>query len=152
MGNASTATRVVTYNVQRWKRLDAIVETLAQTSPDVLCLHEVCATTAPDALDRVADACGMANAHFFGHVREGRYGNAILTRRPSTLEAEWRLAGGSTIGGVAMSGTHRIVRGALVVALDSGVHVACTHLDHISEDERRTQARGSASPGCRGRG
>ena len=86
MGNTfrKPTMRVVSYNVKRWSNLDAVVETLAKLEPNVLCLNECCAVSSPDALERVAEACGLTHTHFFGHVNSGRYGNAILTREPST--------------------------------------------------------------------
>ena len=95
---ATKALRVVSYNVQRWGRLDTIIDTLARLRPDVLCLQECCQKRGPGALQKVADACGLKQVHFFGHTMDESYGNAILTRAPSSLVMEIFLAGGSIIG------------------------------------------------------
>ena len=132
---ATKALRVVSYNVQRWTRLDAVIDTLARLRPDVLCLQECCQKRGPGALQKVADACGLKQVHFFGHTMDESYGNAILTRAPSSLVMEIFLAGGSIIG------DHHIQRGALFVEMGT-IRVCCTHLDHISENERAIQAGG----------
>ena len=95
---ATKALRVVSYNVQRWGKLDAVIDTLSRLRPDVLCLQECCQTRGPGALQKVADACGLKQIHFFGHTMDESYGNAILTRVPSSLVMEIFLAGGSIIG------------------------------------------------------
>ena len=95
---ATKALRVVSYNVQRWGRLDTIIDTLSRLRPDVLCLQECCQMRGPGALQKVADACGLKQVHFFGHTMDESYGNAILTRAPSSLVMEIFLAGGSIIG------------------------------------------------------
>ena len=77
---ATKALRVVSYNVQRWGRLDTIIDTLARLRPDVLCLQECCQKRGAGALQKVADACGLKQVHFFGHTMDESYGNAILTR------------------------------------------------------------------------
>ena len=82
---ATRALRVVSYNVQRWTRLDAVIDTLARLRPDVLCLQECCQKRGPGALQKVADACGLKQVHFFGHTMDESYGNAILTRAPSSV-------------------------------------------------------------------
>ena len=82
---ATKALRVVSYNVQRWGRLDTIIDTLSRLRPDVLCLQECCQTRGPGALQKVADACGLKQVHFFGHTMDESYGNAILTRAPSSV-------------------------------------------------------------------
>ena len=95
---ATKALRVVSYNVQRWGRLDTIIDTLSRLRPDVLCLQECCQRRGPGALQKVADACGLQQVHFFGHTMDESYGNAILTRAPSSVVMEIFLAGGSIIG------------------------------------------------------
>ena len=132
---ATKALRVVSYNVQRWGRLDAVIDALSRLRPDVLCLQECCQRRGPGALQKVADACGLKQVHFFGHMMDESYGNAILTRAPSSLVMEIFLAGGSIIG------DHHIQRGALFVEMGA-IRVCCTHLDHISENERAIQAGG----------
>ena len=82
---ATKALRVVSYNVQRWGRLDTIIDTLSRLRPDVLCLQECCQRRGPGALQKVADACGLKQVHFFGHTMDESYGNAILTRAPSSV-------------------------------------------------------------------
>ena len=82
---ATKALRVVSYNVQRWGRLDTIIDMLSRLRPDVLCLQECCQKRGPGALQKVADACGLKQVHFFGHTMDESYGNAILTRAPSSV-------------------------------------------------------------------
>ena len=82
---ATRALRVVSYNVQRWGRLDAVIDALSRLRPDVLCLQECCQRRGPGALQKVADACGLKQVHFFGHTMDESYGNAILTRAPSSV-------------------------------------------------------------------
>ena len=82
---ATKALRVVSHNVQRWGRLDTIIDTLARLRPDVLCLQECCQKRGAGALQKVADACGLKQVHFFGHTMDESYGNAILTRAPSSV-------------------------------------------------------------------
>lgn len=135
MAAAKQALRVVSYNVQRWANVEALIHTLTRLRPDILCLQECCQKRSPEALQKVADACGLESVHFFGHTLDGRYGNAILTKSTSTFVQEMFLAGGSVIRG------HHIQRGALLVEVGS-LRVCCTHLDHISEDERCIQAGG----------
>ena len=65
--------------------LDAVIDTLSRLRPDVLCLQECCQKRGPGALQKVADACGLKQVHFFGHTMDESYGNAILTRAPSSV-------------------------------------------------------------------
>ena len=159
---ATKALRVVSYNVQRWGRFDAVIDTLSRLRPDVLCLQECCQKRGPGALQKVADACGLKQVHFFGHTMDESYGNAILDagaelaghgdlpqgrfyhRRPP------HPAGRGVIQSITPArrrrdvvmwcrGPHR--RGALFVEMGT-IRVCCTHLDHISENERAIQAGG----------
>ena len=142
--------RAVHWNVRRFCRADGktssvddALMTLRALGPlDVLSLNEVDALQAPEALSVLASALGL-HAAFYGHARDGQYGNALLTSSPLERRREVRLDGGSVVN---FNGTdHRIVRGLLTgeIALRGGggtLRVATTHLDHISEAERSTQA------------
>jgi endonuclease/exonuclease/phosphatase family metal-dependent hydrolase len=123
MAAAKQALRVVSYNVQRWSNVDALIHMLTRLRPDILCLQECCQKRGPEALQKVADACGLESVHFFGHTLDGLYGNAILTKSTSTFVQEMFLGGGSVIRG------HHVQRGALLVEVGS-LRVCCTHLDH----------------------
>ena len=142
--------RAVHWNVRRFCRADGktssvddALMTLRALGPlDVLSLNEVDALQAPEALSVLASALGL-HAAFYGHARDGQYGNALLTSSPLERRREVRLDGGSVVN---FNGTdHRIVRGLLTgeIVLRGGggtLRVASTHLDHISEAERSTQA------------
>ena len=136
----------------------AVVDSLAALRPDVVCLNEV-DLTHPGCLLELALGLGLAAArnksltiptpelphdapvagddnygfHFFGHVKNGKYGNAILWNRKRLAQvgeaSEYQLPGGSEI--VVKAGTkllngdvvaeeerrHRIVRGLLGLEL-----------------------------------
>lgn len=139
--------RVMTYNVQRWHALDAITATIADAKASVVVLNECCEKTAhgPGALEAARVASGLGRSHFFGHARGGAYGNAILAPSSSREIARLDLAGGTTVA-TRDGGPHRIARGAVVVELPDvatptgPLVVVGTHLDHVSERERRVQA------------
>ena len=108
--------RAVHWNVRRFCRADGktssvddALMTLRALGPlDVLSLNEVDALQAPEALSVLASALGL-HAAFYGHARDGQYGNALLTSSPLERRREVRLDGGSVVN---FNGTdHRIVRG-----------------------------------------
>ena len=127
------------------------------TKPDAL-------NTFSEKLGALAGLTCPYEVSFFGHVK-GVYGNAILVN-PSVASIvrtqTHELPGGTKIqmkpGAKKISGEimekptiHRIVRGLVQVELDlniefegerymqKNVTVACTHLDHMKEEERRIQ-------------
>ncbi|EKX52580.1 hypothetical protein GUITHDRAFT_101746 [Guillardia theta CCMP2712] len=136
--------------------------------PNFVCLNEVDVKLQPGGLEKIASSLGPKfTIAFFGHVRD-RYGNAIISNLPvlSTKTFQHHIRGGSTIklepgtkkfnGEIAKEGdVHRIARGMLVVetslptsALQAGqnqenlgtsLRIACTHLDHISSEQRKVQ-------------
>jgi len=156
--------RVVSYNVRRFTAMDgspsfvAIAAAIAALRPSIVCLNEVDMHKAPEALAQVAaqmsqDGAAPATVEFFGHVR-GRYGNAIISSWPVLSKQHIHLDGGTEVafaagtlklnGEVAQEGElHRIARGLLVVELQTpagdSLYVGCTHLDHISMQQREVQ-------------
>lgn len=129
--------RLVHYNVKRFSQYEAVAATIEELKPDVVTLNEVDMAKLPaGGLGPLASRLGLSRAHFFGHVR-GTYGNAILCDG-GTVAAKVHLAGGSFVEHQGKQ--HHVVRGLLVVSgLPCGA-VACTHLDHVAEAERATQA------------
>eukprot|EP00756_Hemistasia_phaeocysticola_P043743 Hpha_TRINITY_DN17317_c0_g1::TRINITY_DN17317_c0_g1_i1::g.137943::m.137943 len=150
MPSAPRSLRVVVFNVRRFtgiggaSTVDAVAAALAKLSPDIVGLNEVDLKKRPEALTTVADRLGL-HFRFFGHV-QGFYGNAILSRYPFLSDGGNTLNGGSVL--THKGREHRIVRGLLTcdVEVPCGeeslrLTVACTHLDHISQAERRAQLR-----------
>ena len=180
--------RLVQYNVHRFvsptsaeSTLAPIAAALAALRPDVLTLNEVAvdgeeldansaasatargATTAmPACLATLGAALGLPHAAFFGHARNGRYGNAMLSRYPLRVAANVHLDGGSELifvdQATGATRRHRVARGMLVADIDvselalspqaagggrpSPAHwlrLATTHLDHIDVAQRATQ-------------
>lgn len=117
----------------------------------------------------LTEATGCAYSfEIFGHVA-GRYGNAVLSRFPIVGRCDVDLKGGTEVkipagrrkpnGEIAQEGdTHRIARGMLMVDVQvpppsawdrpfawetprpfTQLRVACTHLDHMSIEQRRVQ-------------
>ena len=145
--------RVCTYNVRRFShgkdKLDMVDACIARLKPlmpiSLLALNEVDASLRPHALAKLSDALGLAHVEFFGHVKrptgEG-YGNALLSMAPLTQRVDTLLDGGSVVK--FNDKEHRIGRGLLTVHTHIGevpVRVGVTHLDHMVEQERVTQAR-----------
>jgi endonuclease/exonuclease/phosphatase family metal-dependent hydrolase len=149
--------RLVTYNVRRFTAEDGtstvaeVAAALRALGPSFVCLNEVDLDKRPGALETVARELGGFHIEFFGHVKgkDGfdKYGNALLSRYPAVRSERTHLDGGfeSQHNGQP----YRIHRGLLAVdfavplpAASGGtlpLTVAATHLDHISEPERRTQ-------------
>ena len=123
--------------------VDACVERLKPLMPiSILALNEVDVSLRPHALARLSDALGLSHSEFFGHVRNGEYGNALLSAAPITHREEHVLDGGSVVR--FGDRTHQIVRGMLTVRTTLGgvpVGVGVTHLDHMAEAERIVQSR-----------
>lgn len=139
--------RVVTYNTHRLLGKDGsdstskIVADLAALEPSIVCLNEVDLRKQPGVLERIEQELGMKST-FFGHVGNGMYENALLSRFPVKKGSinEVMLDGGTEVD--YKGGTYRIQRGMLVAEVEIGgrsIGVACTHLDHIKEQERTIQ-------------
>jgi endonuclease/exonuclease/phosphatase family metal-dependent hydrolase len=153
--------RVLTYNVHRWLGTDRrtsperIAAVIGDCDPDVVALQEV--RTSPgrggtDQLALVARELGM-HFHFHYSLRFGtqRFGNAVLTRRPSRLVKAGRLPGWP--GGPPLE-----PRCAVWVAIETRageLQVVATHLGLLGP-ERLAQARALLGPdwlgheACRG--
>eukprot|EP00514_Thraustochytrium_sp_LLF1b_P007915 CAMPEP_0184537230 /NCGR_PEP_ID=MMETSP0198_2-20121128/16914_1 /TAXON_ID=1112570 /ORGANISM="Thraustochytrium sp., Strain LLF1b" /LENGTH=297 /DNA_ID=CAMNT_0026930529 /DNA_START=1828 /DNA_END=2721 /DNA_ORIENTATION=+ len=129
--------------------LDAVCQELQELKPCVVCLNEVDLDLSPDAKRRVGEALGVSENHvvFFGHAKGGKYGNLIASRYPVASQEQVHLAGGTELIYPPGSGKrHRIVRGLLVCQISPpattslpSFSIAATHLDHISEQQRRIQ-------------
>ena len=154
---AGSRLRLVTYNVRRFTAEDGsstvaeVAASLRALGPSFVCLNEVDLDKRPGALEAVARELGGFHIEFFGHVKGkagfDKYGNALLSRYPPVGAERTHLDGGfqSEHNGKP----YRIHRGLLAVdfavplsAADGStlpLTVAATHLDHISETERRTQ-------------
>uniref|UniRef100_A0A7S3JVU7 Endonuclease/exonuclease/phosphatase domain-containing protein n=1 Tax=Aureoumbra lagunensis TaxID=44058 RepID=A0A7S3JVU7_9STRA len=130
--------RLVHYNVKRLEQLDKVVATLEALKPDAVTLNEVDIGSPENGLSTLAQKLKLESIHFYGHARNGSYGNAILCRQGVTV-LEKQLNGGTRV--TLPSGIiHHIVRGLLVVqCTESNIFLAVTHLDHISESERLIQ-------------
>ena len=93
-------------------------------------------------LDNLADM-GLRHQSFFGHVRGGNYGNALLSIHPLTDVVHTHLDGGTVVR--TRSGEeHRIARGMLsasVSVLGVSTRVCVTHLDHMAGAQRTIQMR-----------
>ena len=151
--------RVIQYNIHRFLGSDGaatlqnITSALKPLSPDILTLNEMDITTSPTAFETLSKSLGLPHVEFYGHVKE-RYGNAILSKYPLKRIESTPLPGGTELvfpegtkklnGDVSKANEkHRIVRGFLVVELEypgvGNILVGCTHLDHISIQERKIQ-------------
>lgn len=168
LGPGALRLRFVQYNVRRLasdsgEPLAGMVgSTLRRLQPTVVCLNEVDLRKSPEGLEEIAAAIGAEHIHFFGHVR-GTYGNALISRLPILETRDVHLEGGTQLEWPKDSGQmHRIGRGMLSATLElpvavaaegacprqeqaldrpptRGVTVFCTHLDHISEEQRVLQ-------------
>jgi endonuclease/exonuclease/phosphatase family metal-dependent hydrolase len=118
--------RVVTLNIWNlsgdWRaRRGAIVALLRQCEPDVVCLQEVVANDRGNQAEWLADQLGGLSVAFAGSppaAATGRFGNAVLSRRPieATAHVELpyvpddqevpRLAVHARTGGVDVFSTH----------------------------------------------
>lgn len=139
--------RVMTYNVHAcigtdWKLSpERIARVIASCEPDIVALQELDAgrerTGGVDQAQSIARILKM-EYHYFPSInlKEGRYGNAILSRFPMKLVRA---------GALPVSDRHpsREPRGALWATLDVNgrqVNVVNTHLG-LRADERREQVR-----------
>ena len=158
---SSSNLRLVTYNVHRFdmhgqntvQKIKSHLSSLRPV-PHIIALNEVNVVEKPKALDMIAEELNM-KYEFFGHVGEGRYGNALFTSLPIKQKKEIHLRGGTEVqfpagtkklnGDIAKAGEkHRIARGMLVVDMENGTrNLRCgvTHLDHMSMKERQVQSK-----------
>jgi endonuclease/exonuclease/phosphatase family metal-dependent hydrolase len=144
--------RVVTYNVRRFSfgrdKVDTVEAAIARLKPlmpiSLLALNEVDVALRPHALGRLADELGLQHSNFFGHVGNGKYGNAILSSSPLLPPVEHQHLDGGTVVKTPDGTEHTIVRGLLYVHTTLGgvpVSVGVTHLDHMDEAQRVTQVQ-----------
>jgi len=132
--------RLMTYNVHQGfdargiPSLDALTETIARESPDVLVLQEVVRgwviDEQHDVLSVLAERLGMQYV-WQGNIGD-LYGNAILSRMPMTDVRRASYAKEPAV-------RHQ-QRGALMARI-SGVLVIVTHLDEHADDVRQRQVR-----------
>jgi endonuclease/exonuclease/phosphatase family metal-dependent hydrolase len=135
--------RLMTYNTHQGfnagqiPSLDTLVDVISRESPDVLCLQEVARgwmiDEEHDELSYLAERLGMRYAWF--PAMGDLYGDAILSRFDMTDRTVIRYAP------PGFASKHQ-PRGAIAVKV-SGVTVACTHLDDVSDatHERQDQVR-----------
>lgn len=138
--------RVVQWNVRRFSdacgvsQVAAVAERLVRLNPSFVALNEVDLSLRPNALEELSEALGMHYA-FFGHAREGAYGNALLARTPIDATHRVELDGGTVV--THRGNPHRINRGLLSCETrwhGRPLRVAVTHLDHMCESQRALQA------------
>lgn len=150
--------RVVQYNVRRLlsdagrSTFPLVADSLRALQPALVTLNEVDIGASPECVAELAAALNLRHHRFFGHARQGRYGNAILSAFPLETCRLVHLDGGTVVKFAAHDGTEvtkRIGRGAILADLivsgtmagggTQELSVVCTHLDHMEEDERMTQ-------------
>ena len=141
---ASTALRVVTYNVQWGAHIDRAITVLGTRAPlpgaDIVALQEM----DPDAVRRIAAALGMGYVYYPAglHPKTGKeFGNAILTRWPIVADEKLMLP---HLGRTRKS--RRIVTAATILIGSREVRVYSAHLGTQSDigpggGKRRDQAR-----------
>lgn len=157
--------KICTFNVRRFVSNDSlsisqdIVEKFKSLNeiPDILCLNEVIMSKEEQSIDYIAKELGHLTPskkpfiiNFFGHVRNV-FGNAILLNSENFSligRSNFHLNGGSVITVNKTKNqkkTHKILRGMTCVEVEHNLgfkfKIACTHLDHIQEKERRIQLR-----------
>jgi endonuclease/exonuclease/phosphatase family metal-dependent hydrolase len=145
--------RIVTYNVHRCLGVDGmlspkrIASVIASREPDIVALQEVdvgrARTGGIDQAHAIAHELDM-QMHFHSvlQVMEEKYGDAILTTRPSQLVRSGMLPGRSRLRKLEP-------RGALWVSVDfdgTTLHVINTHLG-LTRHERRVQVDALLGPG-----
>ena len=143
---------------QHPRALFGIITHMFMNTHFVAFVFSLCAQVTDTGFAQLSASLPEYDAAFFGHVRGGKYGNAVLSLHPIVSRQEVHLRGGSVVtlpagakkflGGVvgAHGSRHRITRGMLVCEIDIGmgggderVTVAATHLDHMSRAERLVQ-------------
>ena len=145
---SSDALRIVQWNVRRCidpasgrSSSARVLSCVERLRPSLLSLNELDLTKAPTLLDDLS-ALGYSQQSFFGHVRDGTYGNALVSTLPLTDAKHTHLDGGTVVN-KPNNEKHRIARGMLSasVAVGAGVRarVAVTHLDHMCPVQRRVQ-------------
>jgi len=127
----SRSLRVVQYNVHRFTDFEGVARSLEALRPNIVALNEV-----DEDPGRLADRLGL-RSYFFGHARNGSYGNAVLCRE-GIVTTERKLDGGAVL--VFEGKEHQIIRGLVAVRVGD-LLVAVTHLDHVDEKHRATQAQ-----------
>lgn len=168
-GGSQEMLRMVTYNIKGFgsgffpgkkdpaevaRAYSKVLADLQRLRPQVICLNEVVRFTLTDgqgkergdSLDMLAEDLGDMQAHF-QHATPGfeKFGNAVLVSPELAFvgRASVHLDGGSVVS-AGEGRTKKIVRCALAVRLrdSAGAELAVlsTHLDHISEAERMSQA------------
>ena len=149
LAHSGDTARLVHWNVRRC--LDPasgkgssgrVLACVQRLRPTVLSLNELDVTKSGTLLAELA-AHGLRYQSFFGHVRDGTYGNALLSTEPllEGSEAHTHLDGGSVVR-TKSGDSHRIARGMLsatVALLGVSTRIAVTHLDHMSAEQRRVQ-------------
>jgi endonuclease/exonuclease/phosphatase (EEP) superfamily protein YafD len=139
---ASTALRVVTYNVKWGEHIDRAIQVLGTRTPlpgaDIVALQEM----DPDATRRIAEALGMGYVYYPAGVHpktRKEFGNAILTRWPIIEDGKVMLP---HLGRTRKS--RRIAAAATIRVRDFDVRVYSAHLGtqtDIGPARRRDQAR-----------
>lgn len=117
-----------------------VLACIERLRPTLLTLNELDVSVEPKLLDDLAQL-GYPHQSFFGHVRDGAYGNAILSQYPLTDIVHTHLNGGTVVRTKA-GAEHRIARGLNVATVDVlgvSARVAVTHLDHMASAERTVQ-------------
>ena len=116
--SSTSSARLVHWNIRRCvdpvtSELSAsrVLACVQRLNPTFLTLNEVDTTKSETLLDDFA-AIGLRHQTFFGHVRGGAYGNALLSTVPLHDVEHTHLDGGSVV--LTRSGQkHRIARGLL---------------------------------------
>jgi len=149
--------RILTYNVRRCLGTDGrlaparIAEVIASCTPDIVALQELDVGRARsggiDQAHAIARELGIHHVHFHPalQVMEEKYGDAILTVRPSALVKAEALPG-------QLHGRFREPRGALWASVQIGGHqvqVINTHLG-LRGPERLLQIDALLGPGWLG--
>ena len=141
----TTAIRVATYNIKHGRGMDGTIdlertaETLKSMDADIIALQEVDDRARRsgdiDQASWLADRLGMHAAYgSFMDFQGGRYGLALLSRRPFLSHEAWRLA----------DGNEPRVALAADIPTDSGdpITVISVHFDWVEDDGYRfEQAR-----------
>ena len=138
----TTAIRVATYNIKHGRGMDGTIdlertaETLKSMDADIIALQEVDDRARRsgdiDQASWLADRLGMHAAYgSFMDFQGGRYGLALLSRRPFLSHEAWRLA----------DGNEPRVALAADLSTDSGdpITVISVHFDWVEDDGYRLE-------------